>query len=112
MTFKVFEWQAVAAARVLAGKAKLPPLEEQKKWEKERIAKKGDGTGFMMINPDYEEYFEQLRQIAGEPGDGRGRKLPPFDRSWVDVFNAGHERRIKMWMRANEAALDGFKTKI
>lgn len=102
----MFEWQAVVAARVLAGKAILPPLEEQKKWEQERIAKKGDGAGFMMVNPDYEEYFEELRKMAGNPGDGHGRKLPPFDRTWVDAFNAGHERRIRMWKRANEAASD------
>lgn len=63
----------------------------------------------MMINPDFEEYFEQLRQIAGEPADGHGRKLPPFDRAWVDAFNAGHERRVKMWKRANQAALNKSK---
>lgn len=26
MTFKIFEWQAVLAARVLAGRAELPPM--------------------------------------------------------------------------------------
>ncbi|KAL4908085.1 hypothetical protein BDW74DRAFT_189369 [Aspergillus multicolor] len=103
LTFKVFEWQAVAAARVLAGRAKLPPLEEQKKWEEERIAVRGDGAGFLMVNPDFETYFEQLRSIAGEPV-GKGRRLPEFDQKWVDDFSAGHERRIRMWKRANEAA--------
>ncbi|RDW86768.1 uncharacterized protein DSM5745_03410 [Aspergillus mulundensis] len=103
LTFKVFEWQAVAAARVLAGRAKLPPLEEQKRWEEDRIAVKGDGAGFLMVNPDFETYFEQLRAIAGEPV-GKGRRLPAFEQKWVDDFSAGHERRIRMWKRANEAA--------
>ncbi|OGM45768.1 monooxygenase [Aspergillus bombycis] len=104
LTFKVFEWQAVAAARVLAGKAQLPSLEEQRRWEQDRIAKKGDGPGFLMINPDFEAYFEQLRQLAGEPAEGKpGRILPPFKQQWVDDFNAGHERRIRMWKKANEA---------
>ncbi|XHG09655.1 hypothetical protein AWENTII_012698 [Aspergillus wentii] len=102
LTFKVFEWQAVAAARVLAGKAHLPSLTEQKKWEAERIATKGDGPAFTMINPDFEPYFEQLRHLAGEPGEGEpGRRLPVFDGKWVDDFNAGHQRRIEMWKRAN-----------
>lgn len=105
MTFKVFEWQAVAAARVLAGRAVLPSVAEQKKWEDDRISYKGDGPAFTMINPDFEAYFEDLRSLAGEPCDGTpGRRLPPFDQKWVDVFNAGHERRIKMWKRANRAA--------
>ncbi|KAF7593409.1 hypothetical protein BBP40_011511 [Aspergillus hancockii] len=110
LTFKVFEWQAVAAARVLAGKAQLPPLTEQRKWEEDRIAKKGDGPGFLMINPDFEAYFEQLRQLAGEPAAGApGRRLPPFEQQWVDDFNAGHQRRIGMWKRANQA---GRKSKL
>ncbi|KAL4897774.1 glycoside hydrolase family 95 protein [Aspergillus ambiguus] len=109
LTFKVFEWQAVAAARVLAGKAQLPPLTEQQKWETDRIAVKGDGPGFLMVNPDFKEYFEKLRTLAGEPQPGApGRRLPPFDQAWVDDFNAGHERRIRMWQRANR---EGQKTR-
>lgn len=105
LTFKVFEWQAVAAARVLAGRAMLPCVEEQKKWEDNRIGLKGDGPAFTMINPDFEAYFEEMRSLAGEPRDGMpGRRLPPFDQKWVDDFNAGHQRRIKMWKRANLAA--------
>ncbi|KAI9370149.1 hypothetical protein BJX61DRAFT_544908 [Aspergillus egyptiacus] len=112
LTFKVFEWQAVAAARVLAGKAQLPPLEEQKKWETERIALKGDGPGFLMVYPDFELYFEQLRALAGEPGEEEpGRKLPPFDQAWADDFAAGHQRRIRMWQRANRAAAEELKSR-
>lgn len=95
----------MAAARVLAGKAQLPPLTEQQKWEADRIAVKGDGPGFLMVNPDFEEYFEKLRALAGEPAPGApGRRLPPFEQAWVDDFNAGHERRRRMWQRANREA--------
>ncbi|KAL4796896.1 hypothetical protein BDV19DRAFT_360024 [Aspergillus venezuelensis] len=108
LTFKVFEWQAVAAARVLAGKATLPPLSTQKKWEEDRIAKKGDAAGFLMVYPDFELYFEQLRTLAGEPAEGQpGRRLPPFEKVWPETFAAGHQRRIRMWKRANEAAKAG-----
>ncbi|CAI7678097.1 unnamed protein product [Penicillium pancosmium] len=105
LTFKVFEWQAVAAARVLAGKATLPPVCEQEKWETERIALKGDGPAFAVVNPDFKDYFENLRLLAGEPGEGLpGRRLPVFDQRWKEDFDSGHERRKEMWRRANRAA--------
>lgn len=105
LTFKVFEWQAVLAARVLSGRATLPPLEEQKRWEQERIAKKGDGPLFTLIFPDFKEYFEKLRELAGEPGKGEpGRRLPAFDQAWLDIFMQGHELRKKWWKEENERA--------
>ncbi|KAJ5372486.1 hypothetical protein N7517_004492 [Penicillium concentricum] len=103
LTFKVFEWQAVAAARVLAGKANLPSITEQEKWETDRIAQKSDGPGFTVLNPEFEPYFESLRDLAGEPR-GAGRRLPRFEQKWLAYFDEGHERRKKMWRRANQTA--------
>jgi hypothetical protein len=102
LTFKVFEWQAVLAARILAGRATLPSIKEQQGWEQDRIAKKGDGAAFTMIFPDFEDYFETLRRLAGD--DGPGRRLPRFDRMWFDIFMAGHELRKKWWQEENEKA--------
>lgn len=104
LTFKVFEWQAVAAARVLAGRANLPSVVEQEKWETDRIAEKTDGPAFTVLNPDFEAYFEGLRLLAGDPRNGTGRRLPRFEQKWLNDFNDGHERRKKMWRRANEEA--------
>ncbi|KAH8425064.1 uncharacterized protein LDX57_002813 [Aspergillus melleus] len=96
-TFKVFEWQSVLAARVLAGRAALPGLEEQHKWEKDRIRKTVDGVPFTLVSPDFEEDFETLRRMAGTPASGQpGRRLPLFDRRWVETFAASHQRRIDM----------------
>ncbi|KAL1955701.1 hypothetical protein VTO42DRAFT_8173 [Malbranchea cinnamomea] len=104
-TFKVFEWQSVLAARVLVGRAQLPPIEEWKKWEADRIAYKGDGVPFTLLSPDFEEYFELVRKLAGEPKEGQpGRRLPKFDPEWVKIFKAGHQRRIAMWEKSNKAA--------
>ena len=90
---------------MLAGRAKLPPLSEQQRWEKERIAKKGDGVPFTLIFPDFEEYLETVRKLAGEPAEeGVGRRLPPFDQAWLDEFMEGHEMRKKWWKEKNEAA--------
>ncbi|PLB47482.1 FAD/NAD(P)-binding domain-containing protein [Aspergillus steynii IBT 23096] len=104
-TFKVFEWQSVLAARVLAGQATLPPLEQQHKWELDRVQKRGDGVAFTLISPDFEDYFETLRTMAGTPvATEPGRRLPVFDRKWVETFASSHQRRIKLWKRANETA--------
>jgi hypothetical protein len=104
-TFKVFEWQAVLAARFLAGRIALPPQSEQRRWEEERIASKGDGVPFTALYPDFEAYFEEVRLMAGEPlVQGRGRRLPPFEKAWRDGFDRGHLLRIEMWKRENHEA--------
>ena len=103
-TFKVFEWQAVLAARYLAGRVQLPPMEEQIKWEHERVEKKGDGPPFTALYPDFEEYFEDVRRMAGEPENGKGRRLPSFDGQWRAAFDAAHLKRIAMWQNQNREA--------
>ncbi|KAK4159568.1 hypothetical protein QBC43DRAFT_272113 [Cladorrhinum sp. PSN259] len=104
LTFKIFEWQAVLAARVLAGRADLPSEQEMREWEENRIKLKGDGVKFTMVYPDFEDYFEEVRRIAGEPVDGKGRTLPKFRREWFRSFMDGHELRKDMWRRLNETA--------
>ncbi|KAK2879508.1 hypothetical protein FQN49_000810 [Arthroderma sp. PD_2] len=101
LTFKVFEWQSVLAARLLAGRATLPPVEDMQAWEAERIKARGDGVKFTLIFPDFEDYFETIRRLAGEGEEGKGRKLPKFRREWVRAFLDGHERRKAMWRRLN-----------
>jgi hypothetical protein len=103
-TFKVFEWQAVLAARFLAGRITLPSKEKQIQWEEDRIAYKGDGVPFTALYPDFEEYFEEVRKLAGEPKEGKGRPLPKFEKSWREGFDAAHLLRIAMWKRGNEEA--------
>lgn len=100
------------AARLLAGRATLPPLEEQQRWEAERIEKKGNGPGFSVIHPDFEEYFEKVRALAGPGEDGKGRTLPPYKREWFDCFMAGHELRKQMWERKNAAAVESARARI
>ncbi|KAK3898759.1 dimethylaniline monooxygenase [Staphylotrichum tortipilum] len=105
LTFKVFEWQAVWAARLLAGRAKvLPSVGEMKRWEEERVKERGDGVKFSLLFPDFEGYFETVREFAGEGVEGKGRKLPKFRREWLRAFLDGHERRKGMWRRLNGEA--------
>jgi hypothetical protein len=106
LTFKIFEYQAVLAARILAGRAILPPLAEQEKWEQDRIAARGDGPKFTLVFPDFEDYFEAVRALAGAGEHGLGRQLPPFKREWFKAFLDGLELRKKMWRRINAQAWD------
>ena len=104
LTFKIFEWQAVYAARILAGRGTVPPLAEMRRWEEDRKKARGDGPKFALVFPDFEDYFETVRRLAGEGPEGVGRKLPPFRREWFRAFMDGHERRKDMWRRLNAAA--------
>lgn len=105
LTFKIFEWQAVYAARLLAGRGRLPSVEKMKAWEDERVRSKGDGPKFLTIHPDFEEYFEAVRHLAGEPtAQGEGRRLPEYESRWFQAFMDGHELRKSMWRRRNEEA--------
>lgn len=100
VTFRVFEWQAVAVARYFAGRATLPPRPDMEQWEKDRISVAGDGLGFFNIVPDYEEYFEGLRSIAGDPVRGStGRTLPRFEKWWEDEFQKVVKARVGWWER-------------
>jgi hypothetical protein len=108
-TFRAYEWQAVAVARHLAGRAKaLPPVEEQKDWESKRAAKLGGGKNYYSIAPDYEQFFEFLRDIAGDPAPGStGLKLPPFDKKWSDIWAGMVRPKIEFWEKAKKRAEAG-----
>ncbi|KXH60355.1 dimethylaniline monooxygenase [Colletotrichum salicis] len=100
LTFKIFEYQAVLAARLLAGRvsfSRLSSTESQLAWKVDCIAKRGDSSKFALVFPDFEEYCEELRRIAGPlTEDGKGRELPPFNKFWFKRFMQGHERRKDM----------------
>lgn len=99
LTFKLYEWQAVAIARVFAGRAKLPPVEEQKEWERKRVMEKGNNASFITIFPNFKEYFDYLRSLSLT--DGPGRQLPPYEQDWYDFYFKGHDRRMGYWRDNN-----------
>ncbi|KAI5861941.1 thiol-specific monooxygenase [Durotheca rogersii] len=107
LTFRVFEWQAVAAARVFAGRGTLPSREEMDKWERERVADVGDGLPFFNIAFDYEGYFEGLRALAGDPAPGTtGRVLPKYEEQWEKEVGLVVEAKERWWERERKMAED------
>lgn len=96
LTFKIFEWQAVLVSRLWSGRCSLPSTEDQYKWEETRVKERGDSIKFTVQYPDFEEYFNTLRDLAGNKGPGR--KLPRFDRSWEEEFHDCINLRISRWV--------------
>ncbi|KAG7129311.1 Thiol-specific monooxygenase like protein [Verticillium longisporum] len=96
-TFRVYEWQAVAVARLLAGRARpLPSRSEQLEWEQKRVAELEGGKNYYSIALDYEGFFEYLRYIAGDPTPGTtGRVLPPFDKASLAIWTGMVATKIK-----------------
>ncbi|OLN83295.1 Thiol-specific monooxygenase 2 [Colletotrichum chlorophyti] len=105
-TFRLFEWQAVAVARRLAGRANpLPSKEEQREWERKRVAEFGGGKAYYTIAPDYKTVFEYFRSVAGDPAPGTtGRILPPFDDGLLDIWASMGSAKIKSWEDAKKRA--------
>lgn len=101
---RIFEWQAVATARVLAGRSELPSPAEMNAWEQARVEERGDGPAFWVLMPDFERYFEDLRKLAGAPEPGTaGRTLPVYDSAWGQAFWDFVRWRIEQWEK--DAAL-------
>lgn len=105
-TFKVFEWQAVLAARYLASRLTLPAISTQRAWEEARIAERGDGVKFTALYPQFEDYFEEVRRLTEEHGEEGivGRRLPKWQKAWREEFDAAHLLRIEMWKSRNREA--------
>ncbi|RYP46091.1 hypothetical protein DL768_007647 [Monosporascus sp. mg162] len=82
-TFKIFELQAVHAARMLAGRGTIPGLEER-----------------------------NTARLAGPPQKGNGRALPPLEKEWEKRFMAGREPRKRMWKKLNAEARENSAVKL
>ena len=86
LSLRVYEYQAVAVARVFAGRGTLPSVAAQKEWEQKRLKYKGPSSLFHEIAPDFRDYYDSLRAIAGSPQIGTdGYELPPYEDRWVDL---------------------------
>lgn len=92
LTFRSMEYQAIALARLFAGResVQLPPLEEQRRWEKHRAEQsKLQRFKFHDIAWDSGEthkYLGQLYELAGLPtllGDGRAPPVLSKDTIWA-----------------------------
>ena len=115
LSFRVYEYQAVAVARFLAGRAAaLPSLTEQKDWELKRLQYKGPTNNFHAIRPDLKDYFTWLRDFAGKPVPGtKGYELPVWDEIWVSQgFEAVLTLRDKYWKSLQPSGAAEIRAKL
>lgn len=88
LSFRVYEYQAVAVARFFANHESkpLPSVAEQKDWEAKRLVYKADNDHFHEIAPDFDEYFNWLQEFAGKPAVGTDAyELPRYDSKWEEL---------------------------
>jgi hypothetical protein len=113
-TFKVYEWQAVAVARHLAGRSKaLPTKQEQTDWENRRVAQHHGGKAYYSIAPDFKEFFGFLRDIAGPAAPGTtALDLPVFDDRWLDIWAGMVAPKIDAWTTARKRAEEEEDAKV
>ncbi|TDZ24363.1 Thiol-specific monooxygenase [Colletotrichum orbiculare MAFF 240422] len=105
-TFRLFEWQAVAVARLLAGRGNpLPSKEDQREWERKRVAEFGGGRDYYTIAPHWKDVFEYLRSVAGDPAPGTtGRVLPVFDDNWLEIWATMGSVKTRSWEVSRQKA--------
>ncbi|CCE78000.1 Piso0_000610 [Millerozyma farinosa CBS 7064] len=98
ISFRVFEYQATLVARVLSKRTSLPSVEEQIKWEKDLLEKRGDLHTFHVVPPDFKVYYDDIVRLAG-PANGKGHELEPFGDDWITILNNGRNLKLKYWRR-------------
>lgn len=98
LTFRSFEYQAIALARVLSGRnaVPLPPLEEQQRWERDRAERKSRERkkfhDIMWEDGETEGWLKGLFDIAGL-GSIRGEGLVPPVLSKELIWAVEHLRK-------------------
>ncbi|OQE27399.1 hypothetical protein PENSTE_c004G08978 [Penicillium steckii] len=118
ISFRVYEYQAVAVARYFAGRNKksLPSPREQDQWEVDRLQYKGNSPIFHEIQPDFKEYFDFLTELAGPPApESDGYLLAPWEDKWAEQAFEILQLKDKYWKslhQKNEKKTDGIAAKL
>lgn len=102
LSFRVYEYQAVAVSRYYANRNNLPlpSAADQRTWETERVAKLGPSNAFHAIGPDFEPYFNWLVDFAGQPALGSdGYVLPRWEDKWATQGLAILGLKNQYWQR-------------
>lgn len=102
LSFRVYEYQAVAVARYFANREAipLPSPYDQEKWETKHLDYKGSSSYFHEIKPDFQEYFNYLKRFAGPAHpDSAAYELPDFDESWPAKGFAILQLKDAYWKR-------------
>ena len=106
VSFRAYEYQAVAVARYFAGRgAGLPSPRDQDDWEVQRLQYKGPTSLFHEISPDYGEYFTFLKKTAGLPAaESTAYELPDWEEDWAVKNFAVLSAKTEWWKKLKRDA--------
>jgi hypothetical protein len=109
ISFRAFEYQAIAVARWYAGRVELPSEVNMKKWEEERLEAYGDSRGFHTIAlQGARKYWETLVGIGGQVREGEvGRRFPETDDAFWDEIGSLRKEKVSQWLRDIGGSLGG-----
>lgn len=93
-TFKTFEFQSIAVAAVLAGKARLPPTETMRAQYRSQIEAKGFGRDFHVLGkaltvPYINDLVAWINREAEETG---GKKVDGLSEAWLEELQVLHTK--------------------
>ncbi|OOQ89308.1 putative dimethylaniline monooxygenase [Penicillium brasilianum] len=114
ISFRAYEYQAVAVARYFAGRngQPLPSPQEQDLWEIERLKYKGPTALFHEIKPDFKEYFDFLHDLAGPPAENSDAyELPVWEDRWAEQAFEVLQLKDKYWKSLKKIADISSQTK-
>lgn len=115
ISFRVYEYQAVAVARYFAGrnKASLPSPREQDQWEVDRLRYKGNSPIFHEIKPDFKEYFDFLTELAGPAApESNSYLLAPWEDKWAEQAFEILQLKDKYWKSLHRKKEDSISAKL
>jgi enamine deaminase RidA (YjgF/YER057c/UK114 family) len=92
-TFTLFEFQAIAVAKVFSGQVSLPTEEEQRQEYAEKVKRKGLGRGFHSLREDNGERI-YVRELVGWINSQvpEGEKVEGHTKKFLQGFDARLEK--------------------
>jgi ACS family pantothenate transporter-like MFS transporter len=106
-TFTLFEFQAMVAAKVVAGKVRLPEEAEMRSEYEERVKRKGYGKGFHSLREAEGEYVDEIIGWANGQLEG-GERLSGHTQAWKEGKRE-HTERIRALLAGGNAVEREFE---
>lgn len=97
ISFRVFEYQAIAVSRYLSGKTALPDTVKQQQWLTERFEKLGNSRRYHTLGQkEALQYAQEMIDLGGGITlGGPGRSFPVFSENDVNLYNEMTGNRFK-----------------
>ncbi len=97
-TFTCFEFQAIAVAAVLSGRAWLPREEEMREEYRRRVETKGYGRAFHSLRDQQVAYANELLEwINGQAETTGAERVEGYSAKWIEEDGLKLQKMRRMW---------------